>query len=94
MITPTGRLVCPDGDETAIVLRHRDRHVELTRAEPGCRFFRVEPTSDPLVWTVYERFVDEAAFDSHQSRVRASDWGRATASIERDYVIESAAGSG
>lgn len=91
MITLTGRLVCSDGAEAATVLRHLDRHVELTRAEHGCLHFSVEPTTDPLVWTVHERFVDKSAFDSHQSRVRASDWGRATADIERDYVIESAA---
>jgi hypothetical protein len=35
--------------------------------------------------------VDQAAFDSHQARVQASEWGRATAGIERDYVVASVA---
>ncbi|HKT56197.1 MAG TPA: antibiotic biosynthesis monooxygenase [Microbacterium sp.] len=92
-ITLTGRLICADDDEAATVLRHLDRHIELTRAESGCLQFDVEPTADPLVWTVCERFVDRSAFESHQLRVRGSDWGRATASIERDYVVASRADS-
>ncbi|MBG9885199.1 MULTISPECIES: antibiotic biosynthesis monooxygenase [Bacteria] len=83
----TGRLLCADKIEAAIVLRHLDQHIALTRAEPGCLQFNVEPTGDPLVWTVRERFVDQTAFDAHQSRVRASEWGRATARIKRGYVI-------
>ena len=72
-----------------MVRRHLPRHVELTRAEPGCLRFDVESSSDPLVWTVFEEFVDRAAFDAHQARVRSSEWGRETAGIERHYVIES-----
>lgn len=87
VVTLVGNLICADGDEAAIVRRHLDRHIELTRAEPGCLHFSVEPTPDPLVWTVSERFVDERAFESHQTRVRASDWGRATANIKREYTV-------
>ena len=88
LVQLTGRLVCADDDEAATVRRHLPRHVELTRAETGCLHFEVEPTDDPRVWMVSERFVDQAAFDSHQTRVRASEWGRATSGIRRDYVIE------
>lgn len=87
----TGRLVCGNADEAAVVRRHLDRHVELTRAEGGCLHFDVEPTDDPLVWIVAERFVDRAAFDAHQVRARASEWGRATSGIKRDYVIDAIA---
>lgn len=87
MISLSGRLVCAGGDEAAIVRRNLDRHIALTRAEPGCLHFEVEPTIDPLMWTVQQRFVDQSAFDAHQRRVKASDWGRATAGIKRDYVI-------
>jgi quinol monooxygenase YgiN len=83
----TGRLVCANDEEEAAVLRHLPRHVELTRAEEGCLAFDVQPTSDRLVWTVSERFADQAAFEAHQARVRASEWGQATAGIVRDYVI-------
>lgn len=83
----TGRLVCEHDGEAKIVLRHLPRHIELTRAEAGCLHFDVKQTGDPLVWTVSERFVDQAAFDVHQARVGASEWGRATAGIKRDYVV-------
>lgn len=90
MISLAGQLVCVDTNEAAIVLRHLDQHVALTCAEPGCLHFTVTPTGDPLVWTVHERFVDQAAFDLHQARAQASEWGRATAGIKRDYVVAAA----
>lgn len=83
----TGRLLCADAAEAETVRRHLPRHIELTRAEPGCLRFEVEQSEDPLVWTVAERFADQAAFDAHQARVVSSDWGRATTAIQRDYVI-------
>lgn len=82
-----GRLVCRTADEAAVVVRELPRHIELTRAEPGCVRFVVERTDDPLVWNVSERFADQDAFDAHQERVRVSSWGLATVGIERDYVI-------
>ncbi|MGO1173343.1 MAG: putative quinol monooxygenase [Actinomycetaceae bacterium] len=87
-VTLTGRLVCADEAETAVVRRCLPRHVELTFAEEGCLRFEVEATDDPLVWEVREEFADQAAFDSHQARVRTSEWGRATSAITRDYVVE------
>ncbi|NLE78632.1 MAG: antibiotic biosynthesis monooxygenase [Rhodococcus sp.] len=87
VIELTGWLVCADGEEVEIVERYLPRHIELTREEAGCLHFEVVQTEDPLVWSVAERFADQSAFDAHQKRVKASDWGRATAGIERDYVI-------
>lgn len=83
----TGRLICRDEAEAAIVRDQLPAHVALTRAEPGCLSFAVTPGAEPLVWEVAERFVDAAAFTAHQQRVRASVWGRATAGIERDYEV-------
>lgn len=83
-----GLLVCANRDEAAVVLRHLHRHIELTNAEAGCLQFDVEPTNDPFVWEVSERFVDQEAFDAHQARVLASEWGRATSHITRDYVVQ------
>lgn len=37
----SGQLVCRNNDEVAIVVQHLDRHVSLTRAEPGCVSFSV-----------------------------------------------------
>ncbi|MXP20778.1 antibiotic biosynthesis monooxygenase [Gordonia sp. HNM0687] len=80
-----GFLVCANAEEADTVERHLMRHVDLTRAEPGCLSFDVDRTGDPLIWRVDERFVDEAAFAFHQQRVADSEWGRATAGIERRY---------
>ena len=84
----TGRLVCRDDDEADIVAAHVSRHVELTRAEPGCLAFEVDPAEEPREWLVVERFADAAALREHQSRTAASEWGRATTGIERRYLVE------
>lgn len=86
-VTLTGELRCADAAERERVRTHLPAHVALTRAEPGCLAFDVDPTDDPFVWRVSERFVDEAAFDAHQRRVAASTWGAETAGIERRYEI-------
>ncbi|MFB2597488.1 putative quinol monooxygenase [Herbiconiux sp. P17] len=83
-----GYLVCASQDEARIVTEHLPEHVALTRGEPGCLAFDVTPTDDPLAWRVDERFHDEAAFAAHQARAAESNWGRATAGIERRYSVE------
>ena len=83
----SGRLVCASEQEAEIVRRHLPEHIDLTRAEPGCVFFDVSPTNDPLIWTVEEHFQDRNSFGSHQERTKASAWGVATAKITRDYEI-------
>ncbi len=84
----TGTLVCADDDEAAVVQRHLDRHVALTRAEAGCLSFEVTPTDEPGVWRVEEWFRDAEAFAAHQRRAAGSEWGRATAGIERRFLTE------
>ncbi|MFT4235755.1 MAG: antibiotic biosynthesis monooxygenase [Microbacterium sp.] len=86
-VTLTGQLVCASEAENALVERLLPRHIELTRAEAGCRAFEVSRTDHPLVWQVDERFADAEAFQSHQERVSASAWGRETAHVERRYAI-------
>ncbi|WP_267421946.1 MULTISPECIES: putative quinol monooxygenase [unclassified Curtobacterium] len=88
----SGRLVCATEDEADTVRRHLPDHVRLTRAEAGCIAFDVLETDDALVRSVAERFTDQDAFERHQHRVAGSEWGRATAGIERRYVIEAVAG--
>ncbi|MCF5873493.1 putative quinol monooxygenase [Aeromonas veronii] len=64
------------------------RHIQLTRAETGCLIFEV--TQDPLNpcrFDVYEEFVDEAAFQAHQARVKSSRWGEITVNVERHYTV-------
>ena len=48
----SGRLVSANRQEAATVARHLPRHIELTRAEPGCPSCEVQLTDDPLVWSV------------------------------------------
>lgn len=83
----TGQLICQSDDEIAVVTEFLPRHIELTRAEPGCISFEVNQTGDPLVWDVAERFQDADSFHLHQARVKTSDWGRATAGIKRSYSV-------
>lgn len=84
----SGQLICTGDQETAIVAQHLPLHQHLTRAEPGCLTFEVQQTDDPHVWQVDEEFADDAAFAAHQERAANSEWGRATAGIERRYRFE------
>ncbi|MFC7456719.1 putative quinol monooxygenase [Brachybacterium sp. GCM10030267] len=59
----------------------------MTRAEEGCEYFDVTRTDDPLIWSVQEQFRDADAFAAHQERVKDDAWGRATATIKRDYEV-------
>lgn len=83
----TGQLICRDEEQIAVVAEFLPRHIELTRAEPGCISFEVNQAGDPLVWDVAERFHDADSFHLHQARVKASEWGRATAGIKRNYSV-------
>ncbi len=43
------------------------RHVEATRAEAGCvDFIAYRDSEDPDHFALYERYVDEAAFEAHR----------------------------
>lgn len=83
----SGRLICSDAAQAKIVRARLPEHIRLTHLEPGCLSFQVTQTADPFVWTVEEAFTDRAAFDAHQARTRASDWGHATTGIPREYEI-------
>lgn len=90
MIHLSGRVICPDAAAANRLARALPDHIRLTRAEPGCLSFEVNPTDDPLVWQVAERFIDRPAFEAHQARARASGFAAATADILRDYTISEA----
>ncbi len=63
-------------------------HIKLTRAEPGCVRFEVVASPAELGrFDVSEEFLDKAAFEAHQARVKSSEWGRITQGIPRDYEI-------
>ncbi len=61
-------------------------HIALTRAEPGCLECEVVETA-PDTFAVSELFANQAAFDAHQARTRASAWFTVTTDMQRDYKI-------
>ncbi|KIN72313.1 putative quinol monooxygenase [Sulfitobacter guttiformis] len=86
-ITLHGTLTCTSQEQIDRVCACIQTHIDLTRAESGCLSFEVSQSGDPMVWTVAECFVDQAAFEAHQTRTAASDWAAQTAGIERDYTV-------
>ncbi|MBO9444898.1 putative quinol monooxygenase [Ruegeria sp. R14_0] len=63
-------------------------HIALTRAEPGCIAFDVaEDVEVSGRFNVSEVFENQAAFDAHQARTKASAWFKVTEGIPRDYEI-------
>lgn len=84
----SGRLICASDEEDALVRELLPAHVEATRAEPGCLSFQVRPADESLEWLVDEEFASVEAFEAHQRRMRASQWGERTAGIARRYTID------
>ena len=87
MISVTGTLTCTTSEEADIVRTHLPEHIRLSREEPGCLSFNVISTDDPLIWRLDESFTDREAFETHQTRTRASAWYRATALLKRDFRV-------
>ncbi|WP_261904688.1 putative quinol monooxygenase [Vibrio fortis] len=83
----TGHIEVPTSDLDA-VLEALPTHMTLTRQEQGCLLFEVtQDPNNPCNFSVYEEFVDQQAFDTHQSRVKTSDWGKITHRVKRHYQI-------
>ncbi|MDY6943235.1 MAG: putative quinol monooxygenase [Pseudomonadota bacterium] len=86
-VTLQGYIVVSD-DDLAAVQAELLKHIELTRKEEGCLVFRVtQDKENKNTFTVYEEFVNREAFESHQQRVKRSQWGEITANVERHYQI-------
>lgn len=84
-ITLHGRLICHDMAQLMTALELLPGHVAASRAEPGCLHFDIAQSDDPMVWTLSEIFADDDAFAAHQTRTKASPWGRDSASMGRDF---------
>lgn len=64
-------------------------HIRLTRAETGCISFNVTPDPDHAGrFNVAEVFINQSAFDLHQSRTANSNWAHVAKGIARNYQIE------
>jgi len=82
-----GHIIVADA-ELGVVTNALVNHSALTKAEVGCLIFEVTPDSTNLnKFFVYEEFVDQAAFDKHQTRVKQSTWGEISKNVQRHYQI-------
>ncbi len=89
MIILQGFIVVPDSD-IEVVKSELIIHRRLTLKEAGCLVFTVIPDEfSPHKFSVYEEFVNQAAFSHHQARVKLSKWGEVTKNVERHYQISS-----
>ncbi|HEX5678247.1 MAG TPA: putative quinol monooxygenase [Alcanivorax sp.] len=84
----TGRIIVPDSDFKSVIAA-LPTHIDLSRNEKGClRFDVTQSAEDKNIFNVYEEFIDDAAFQRHQSRVRSSVWGDVAANAERHYEVK------
>lgn len=64
-------------------------HIANTRAEKGCLRFEVtESAEEEGKFIVYEEFESDEAFQFHQKRTKASEWGERTKNISRHYRVQ------
>jgi len=64
------------------------KHIALTLAENGCLSFNViECDKTAGRFLVSETFANQAAFEYHQERAKASVWAEITAGNPRSYSI-------
>lgn len=82
-----GYILVPNVD-LEVVKKELVTHTKLTMEEAGCLTFNVTPDkNNPNKFNVYEEFIDQTAFDNHQSRVKSSNWGKVAKQVERHYKI-------
>ncbi|MDA8949584.1 antibiotic biosynthesis monooxygenase [Pseudomonadales bacterium] len=75
--------------ERRVIQQHLAQHIQNTRHEAGCLAFEVNQSAeDDCVFTVFECFKDQAAFEFQQARVKISLWGEISRNAERVYSIE------
>ena len=73
-------------EELETIKNKLNEHIENTLNEDGCLEFDVtQDDSDECIFHVFEKFLDDDAFKSHQVTTKASDWGVVTKNVERFY---------
>ena len=81
-----GLLVANSAAHRAVIDLYLEDHITLTRAEPGCLKFEVtEDPKDRNKFHVSEIFDSEEAFEAHQTRAKASEWGQHSEKLERRF---------
>ncbi|MEX0969367.1 MAG: antibiotic biosynthesis monooxygenase [Paracoccaceae bacterium] len=82
-----GTLVVTSATMLAVIEMYLDEHIALSRAEPGCEKFEVYPdANNTFHYIVSEIYETEEAFEAHQARAKASEWGQNTKELERRYT--------
>lgn len=83
----TGYMVVPNQDVQAVD-EALAQHIQLTRDEPGCLLFYVNKhESIANRFDVCKAFINEAAFEAHQARTKASSWSTVAAKANRHYNV-------
>ncbi|MDE8601416.1 antibiotic biosynthesis monooxygenase [Marinomonas sp. RSW2] len=86
-VTLNGHIEVP-AEDLETVLRELPNHIILTHQESGCLVFTVtRDAKNRHRFDVYEEFADKTAFEKHQARVQASQWGKVTKNVERFYTV-------
>ncbi|RBP83721.1 antibiotic biosynthesis monooxygenase [Marinomonas rhizomae] len=86
-VTLSGHIEVP-AEDLGAVLAELPNHIALTQQEAGCITFTVTRNPEkPQYFEVYEEFTNQATFEKHQARVKASHWGEVTKNVERFYTI-------
>ena len=81
--------VLASDEDLAGIMEQLPTHIDLTRREAGCLVFEVtQNPGNKNRFEVYEEFVDRAAFEAHQARAKASQWGKVSANLEKHYHVE------
>ena len=63
-------------------------HTKLTLEELGCNRFKVvQRRTNPYIFDVDEEFINVEAFESHQLRIKGTEWERVTKNVDRHYKI-------
>jgi len=87
MVTLQGFIIVPT-EELDLAKTELINHKRLTLQESGCITFSVIQDKKNLrKFDVYEEFVDQIAFERHQTRVKSADWGEVTKDAKRHYKV-------
>jgi quinol monooxygenase YgiN len=86
-IVVNGTITCPTEELDKVAPGLAD-HVRLTNQEAGCISFSINASDDdPCIFVVSERFQNQAAFDVHGARTRASAWWGLSQNCVRDLNV-------
>lgn len=73
-------------EELETIKSKLNEHIQNTLNEDGCLEFDVtQDDGDECIFHVFEKFLDDDAFNFHQARTKVSDWGAASKNVERFY---------